>query len=150
MCSNFITSEQKRYFCIWLPMKSLKRRFPTCLSDSWASQVFSSMSLRWVGGASRTFMNRSWAWRPQCWQMPFSTSSTRERMYVWLERNWNSSWHLWVEKDKSGVECTWTEKAEILYFFINRRQTLLCFLLKGVQTSFVGNNNVFKYDHIQV
>lgn len=66
----------------------------TSLTDSWASQVFSSISLRLEGGASRTFRNRSWAWRPQCWQVPCSTSSTRERMYVWLVRIWKSSWHL--------------------------------------------------------
>lgn len=66
----------------------------TSLSDSWASQVFSSISLRWEGGASRTFRNRSWAWRPQCWQVPCSTSSIRERTYVWLVRIWKSSWHL--------------------------------------------------------
>ncbi|TNN40201.1 hypothetical protein EYF80_049639 [Liparis tanakae] len=59
-----------------------------------ASHVFSSTSLRWGGGASRTFRNRSWAWRPHCWQTPCSVSITRERMYVWLERSWNSSWHL--------------------------------------------------------
>lgn len=91
---NFITSKKIFMSGLFLPLLQCL----TCLSDSCASQVLSSISLRWEGGASRTFRNRSWAWRPQCWQMPCSASSTRKRMYGWLERNWNSSWHLWVGK----------------------------------------------------
>ena len=96
---------------------------PTCLSDSWASQVFSSISLRWGGGASRTFRNRSWAWRPHSWQTPCSTSSTRERMYVWLERNWNSSWHLGEHGKHLDVK-----SPNFQYFFnMNSRKLFLAF-----------------------
>lgn len=73
----------------------------TCLRGSWASQVFSNISFLWEGGASRIFRNRSWAWRPQCWQTPCSASRTCDRMYVWLERNKNSFSQLWRKDDMS-------------------------------------------------
>lgn len=104
----------------------------TSLSDSWTSQVFSSISLRWEGGASRTFRNRSWAWRPQCWQVPCSTSSIRERIYVWLVRIWKSSWHL--QRGKKNLNLI---RVPPLYFQVYFRKciTLIVVSLKREQQS---------------